>query len=142
MPYFKQDTLEACEKLGGLDSKEYLEALEASHNGSKKILDEVLRENRLDALSGITMGPSCSIDLWYGDRWGNVFLTTPAAVSGYPHITVPAGQVYDLPVGISFYGSAYSEPTLIGIAYSFEQAARSRVKPAFKPAFEAVKSLL
>lgn len=142
MPYFKQDTLEACEKLGGLDSKEYLEALEACHNGSKKILDEVLRENRLDALSGITMGPSCSIDLWYGDRWGNVFLTTPAAVSGYPHITVPAGLVYDLPVGISFYGSAYSEPTLIGIAYSFEQAARSRVKPAFKPAFEAVKSLL
>lgn len=137
MPYFKQDTLEACEKLGGLDSKEYIEALEASHAGSKKILDEVIKTNRLDAISGITMGPSCSIDLWYGDRWGNVFLTTPAAISGYPHITVPAGTVYDLPVGISFYGSPYSEPTLIGIGYAFEQAAKARIKPVFKSVFEA-----
>jgi amidase len=132
MPYFKQETLEACEALGGLDSKEYKEALDASFTGSRKILDEVIKTNQLDAIAGITMGPSCAIDLWYGDRWGDVSLTSPAAISGYPHITVPAGLVYALPVGFSFFGPAFSEPVLLALAYAFEQASKARVAPEFR----------
>lgn len=131
MPYFKQDTLEACEALGGLDSPEYKTALESSFTGSRKVLDEVMKTNQLDAIAGLTMGPSCATDRWYGDRWGDVSLTSPAAISGYPHITVPAGEVYALPVGFSFFGRAFSEPVLLGLAYAFEQANPARKKPAF-----------
>jgi amidase len=135
MPYFKQDILESCETKGGLDSKEYIDSLEASHTGSKRILDKVIAENKLDAICGLTMGPACSIDMIYGDRWGDISLTTPAAISGYPHITVPAGQVYDLPVGLSFFGAPFTEPVLLGIAYAYEQASRKRQKPAYQKAF-------
>jgi amidase len=65
---------------------------------------------------------------------GRCFLTTPAA-SGYPHITVPCGKVYELPIGFSFFGTAYSEPELIGLAYAFEQASNNRIKPSFKKSF-------
>jgi len=134
MPYFKQEILESSNLKSGLEEKKYADALNKSHNGSKKILDSVFYENKLDAICGITMGPACSIDLIYGDRWG-YSLTMPAAASGYPHITVPGGKVYDLPVGLSFFGTAYSEPKLIGIAYAFEQASKNRVKPEFKKSF-------
>ncbi len=135
MPYFKQETLESSEKKAGLDNKEYKEALAKSHTGSKKILDDVMNQNKLDAICGLTMGPACSIDMIYGDRWGDVFLTMPAAVSGYPHLSVPCGLVYALPVGISFFGPAYSEPVLLSIAYAYEQASKNRVVPNFKKAF-------
>jgi amidase len=108
MPYFKQETLISSNEKGSLTDKKYIEALNKSH---------------------------CSIDMIYGDRWGDVFLTMPAAVSGYPHITVPCGMVYDLPVGFSFFGSAYSEPKLISIAYAYEQASKERTKPSFKKSF-------
>ena len=81
------------------------------------------------------MGPACSIDTIYGDRWGDVFLTAPAAMSGYPHISVPGGMVYDLPVGISFFSGAYKEAELISISYAFEQASKNRTVPGFKKAF-------
>jgi amidase len=132
MPYFKQNLLEACDTMGDLNSADYKKALEASHKGSQKILDEVMERNQLDALAGITMGPSCAIDPWYGDRWGDVSLTQPAATSGYPHITVPAAQVYDLPVGFSFFGKPFSEASLIGMAFAFEQATAARKKPEFR----------
>ncbi len=135
MPYFKQETLESSEKKGGLDAKEYKEALQKSHIATRQILDEVITQNKLDAICGLTMGPACSIDTIYGDRWGDVFLTMPAAVSGYPHISVPCGLVYELPVGLSFFGPAYSEAALIGIAYAYEQASKNRVAPKFKKAF-------
>ncbi len=134
MPFFKQEILESSNLKSGLDEKVYKSALEKSHNGSKNILDTVFKKNQLDAICGITMGPSCSIDLIYGDRWG-YSLTMPAAASGYPHITVPGGKVYDLPVGISFFGTSYSEPKLIGIAYAYEQASKNRDKPEFKKSF-------
>ena len=134
MPYFRQETLESSNLKLGLTDKEYTDALNKSHNGSKKILDSVFLEHKLDAICGITMGPACSIDMIYGDRWG-YSLTTPAAVSGYPHITVPAGKVYDLPVGLSFFGTSFSEPKLIGIAYAYEQASKNRSKPEFKKSF-------
>jgi amidase len=136
LPYFNQDTLEACEKTGGLDSKQYIDALAKTSMGSRDILNTVIQEHRLDAITGLTMGPACSIDRWYGDRWGDVSLSTPAAISGFPHITVPCGQVYGLPVGLSFFSGAYTEPQLIAMAYAFEQASKSRIPPAFRLNFE------
>jgi amidase len=81
------------------------------------------------------MGPACSIDNIYGDRWGEVFLTSPAAISGYPHITVPCGKVYELPVGFSFFGKPYTEGNLISIAFAYEQASKHRIKPGFNKSF-------
>ena len=135
MPTFKQETFEKCEAKGDLNSKEYLQALEKSHNGSKTIIDTVMQQNKLDAIAGLTMGPACSIDTIYGDRWGDVFFTAPAATSGYPHITVPCGKVYDLPVGLSFISGAYKEGELIRIAFAYEQATKNRIAPTFKKAF-------
>jgi amidase len=135
MPYFKQETLQSSEAKGSLESAGYKAALKKSHEGSKLIIDKVMQENKLDAICGLTMGPACSIDNIYGDRWGDVFLTQPAAASGYPHITVPAGMVYELPVGLSFFGKAFSEPVLLGFAYAFEQASNNRKPPVFKKAF-------
>lgn len=137
MPTFKQETMVASAEKEGLESKAYKEAYAKSHLSSKKLIDEVLQQNKLDALIGLTMGPSCSIDTIYGDRWGNVFLTGPAAMSGYPHISVPCGLVYDLPVGLSFFSTAYQEGALISMAYAYEQATKHRVKPSFKKAFLA-----
>ena len=135
MPYFKQEILEGSEKKVGLDGKEYKDALHKSHIESKKMLDGLFTQNKLDAICGLTMGPACSIDVVYGDRWGDVSLTLPAAVTGYPHISVPCGQVYELPVGLSFFGPAYSEGVLISLAYAYEQVSKSRTPPKFKKAF-------
>lgn len=137
MPTFKQETLVASAAQEGIDSKAYKTAWAKSHTGSKKMIDDVLQQNKLDALIGLTMGPSCSIDTIYGDRWGNVFLTGPAAMSGYPHISVPCGMAYELPVGLSFFSTAYKEAELISLAYAYEQATKHRTKPAFKKAFLA-----
>lgn len=135
MPYFKQELLEASEKTKGLDDKEYKEALIKGRDAARKIIDDLLTSNKLDAIAGITMGPSCSIDVMYGDRWGDDFLTQPAAMAGYPHISVPGGWVYDLPVGFSFFGGAYKEGELIAMAYGYEQATKNRKAPGFKKAF-------
>ena len=137
MPYFKQETLESSDKKAGLDSKEYKDAYHKSHIESRQIIDDVIKQNKLDAITGLTMGPACSIDVVYGDRWGDVSLTQPAAITGYPHITVPCGMVYELPVGLSFFGPAYSEDVLIGIAYAYEQASKVRVVPKYKKSFLA-----
>ncbi len=135
MPYFKQEILESSEEKQGLVTPAYQEALTKNHEGTKKLLDEVIQKNKLDAICGLTMGPACSIDTIYGDRWGSVFLTQPAAASGYPHITVPAGMVYELPVGFSFFGSPYSEAALLGFAFAFEQSTKGRKLPGFKQSF-------
>lgn len=134
MPYFKQETLESSYAKKGLDDRIYVDSLAKSFTGSKNILNSVFKENKLDAICGITMGPACSIDMIYGDRWG-YSLTTPAAASGYPHITVPCGMVYDLPVGLSFFSTPYMEGKLIGLGFAYEQASKKRVKPALKPSF-------
>jgi amidase len=131
MPFFKQEQLEACEAKGGLDGKEYTDALKRGRDGSRRILDEVMQKQNLDALCGLTMPPACSIDLLYGDRYSNDFLTQPAAMSGYPHISVPCGQMYGLPVGLSLFGGAYTEQALIKMAYAYEDATLARKKPEF-----------
>jgi amidase len=135
MPYFKQETLESSNTKKGLDDKKYTDALNVSFEGSKGILNTVFEDNKLDAICGITMGPACSIDMIYGDRWGGYSLTSPAAASGYPHITVPNGMVYDLPVGLSFFGTPYTEGELIGLGYAYEQASKKRLKPELKASF-------
>jgi len=135
MPYFKQETLLSSQAKAGLESAEYKTALKKSNEGCRNIINNLLQKNKLDMICGLTMGPACSIDNIYGDRWGEVFLTQPAAASGYPHITVPAGMVYELPIGLSFFGAAYSEASLLAVAFAFEQAANNRKKPGFKNAF-------
>jgi amidase len=94
-------------------------------------LTGMLDRHRLDALVAPTQGPPSLIDLVNGDPSGAGSSTTPAAVAGYPSITVPAGYVFGLPVGVSFFGKAWSEPTLIRIAYAFEQASKHRRPPTF-----------
>ncbi len=131
MPLFKQDQLENCEAKGDLNSKDYLEALTKGRDGSRKILNSLMEKHGLDAFAGITMGPGCSIDMLYGDRYSSDFLTAPAAMSGYPHITVPAGKMFGLPVGFSLFGAAYSEAKLLNMAYAYEQATKNRVSPSF-----------
>lgn len=135
MPFFKQELLEQCDNTKGLDDPDYRSALEKSHTGSKKILQDLMKSHNLDAITGVTMGPSCAIDMIYGDRWGDVFLTQPAAISGFPHITVPAGQVYGLPVGISFFAGPFMEKEILGMAYAYEQATMHRQVPKFSTSF-------
>jgi amidase len=128
MPYFKQETLERSDARGGLDTPEYTDALKKLLT-SRTIIDDLLRANQLDAIISVTSGPACCIDLVAGDyRTGGGF-SGPAAMAGYPHITVPMGLVLGLPVGLSFVGTAYSEAALIRMAYAYEQASKKRVAP-------------
>ena len=131
MPFFKQEILIESESKGGLDSKEYLDSLEKTTGFRKTILDIMAAEN-LDALSGITNGPACCIDLVNGDYDNGPSLSTPAAITGFPHITVPMGQLHGLPIGVSFYGRPYTEASLISFAYAYEQASLKRIKPVYR----------
>ena len=130
MPYFKQETLIAADAKGDLSTKEYKDAL-AKTLSSRKILSSLISKNKLDALCGVTNGLACCIDLINGDYDTGFSLSTPAAISGFPHITVPMGLIHGLPIGISFFNTAYTEPQLISIAYSYEQASKKRVVPEF-----------
>ena len=121
----------SCEAKGNLESKEYTDALTKSL-GSRTIITNLLKEQHLDALCGVTNGLACCIDLINGDYDTGFSFSTPAAMAGFPHITVPMGFVHELPVGISFFGEAYSEPALVGIAYAYEQASKKRKQPVFK----------
>ena len=131
MPFFAQEHFLRAEAKGGLDSKEYLDALANNQLYSRaEGIDKVLIQHHLDAIVAPSGGPAWLTDFIKGDASGGGF-NGPAAVAGYPHITVPAGNVYGLPVGISFVGTAWSEPTLIRIAYAFEQATRHRRAPTY-----------
>ncbi len=130
MPYFKQETLESSDAKGGLDSKEYKEAL-AKVLGTRKFIDDLMKQNNLDAISGISLGPARPIDLVNGDSGTGYYFCPPAAMAGYPHITVPMGFVQMLPIGISFMSGAYKEGDMISLAYAYEQASKKRMKPRF-----------
>jgi amidase len=119
------------EARGGLDSAVYREALAKGRRLTRdEGIDKALAEHRLDALVAPTGGPAWLIDLVNGDSHAGGF-TSPAAVAGYPHITLPMGAVSGLPVGLSFVGGAWSEPTLLRLAYAFEQATHHRRAPTF-----------
>ena len=131
MPYFNQETFLLAVKKGGLDSQEYIDALATNLRLSRaEGIDQIMKQHKLDALVAPSGGPAWLTDFIKGDNSGGGF-SSAAAVAGYPHITVPAGAVYGLPVGISFVGAAWSEPTLIKLAYSYEQASRQRRAPTF-----------
>ncbi|TAM83864.1 MAG: amidase [Acidobacteria bacterium] len=133
MPYFGQDIFIKAEAKGPLSSPKYQQALEKCRTLSReKGIDATMRKYKLDALVAPTAAPAFTTDLVNGDH-DTGGSSGPAAIAGYPHVTVPAGYVFGLPVGISFFGRAWSEPTLIKLAYSFEQATKVRNPPKFLP---------
>ena len=136
MPYFQQELMERAEKKGPLTEKAYLDARANCVRLSRaEGIDAVLAQHKVDAIVAPTCTPAILTDFVLGDTGGQS-CTTPAAVAGYPHITVPAGFVRGLPVGLSFFGTANSEPVLLKLAYSFEQATKVRRPPKFRPTAE------
>jgi amidase len=131
MPYFGQELLIQAEALGDLDSEVYVKALAACRKGSRdEGIDRAIREHKLDAIVAPTGGTAWLTDFINGDSSGDGF-STPAAVAGYPHLTVPAGLVRGLPVGLSFVGPAWSEARLLALGYAFEQATQWREEPQY-----------
>jgi amidase len=133
MPYFGQELFLRAQEKGPLTTPAYREALEKNRRLSRaEGIDAVMNEHRLDALIAPTGGPAWMTDLVNGDHFSGGS-STPAAVAGYPNINVPMGDIYGLPVGLSFMGRAWSEPALLKIAFAFEQATRARRPPRFRP---------
>jgi amidase len=133
MPYFKQEIFEQAAKKGNLQTRAYRLALQKSKSLTQtQGIDQAMIKDKLDAIVAPSNAPVWTIDLINGDCGGNYISSSSlAAVAGYPNITVPAGFLKELPIGISFFGRAFSEPALIKIAYAFEQATRARRVPKF-----------
>jgi amidase len=132
MPWFGQELFEKSQARGALTDKTYTAALTRSKKLAGPLgIDAALKKHKLDALVAPSGGPAVMTDWVNGDPSGGGGSTTPAAVAGYPDITVPAGFVHGLPVGLSFFAGAWSEPKLIGLAYAFEQATHARKPPRF-----------
>jgi amidase len=132
MPYFGQELFLEAEKRGPLTDAKYRAARAKCVRMSRaEGIDAVMSKHKLDALIAPTQGPVWLIDLVNGDGGGGGSFTQPAAVAGYPHITVPMGFVQGLPVGLSFVGRAWSEPTLLKLAFAYEQATKARRAPTF-----------
>jgi len=136
MPYFGQDLFTKAEGKGPLTDKKYLAALAKNHRLTRtQGIDLVMNQHRLDALVAPTGGPSWTTDWANGDHFTGGY-SSASAVAGYPHITVPAGFVLSLPVGISFFGRAHSDAQLIKYAFAFEQATKARRPPQFLAAVQ------
>jgi len=132
LDYFNQKYLEMAQAKGDLNSVEYKKALSAMQKGIRENgIDKVMNENKLDCIIAPTGAPAWLTDVVNGDSF-HVGSSSPAAMAGYPNISVPMGNIDGLPVGISFFGRAWSEPLLLEIAYSYEQATHHRIVPAFK----------
>ncbi len=134
MPYFEQEIFKMAEEKGALTDQDYSEALaKAKRLTQREGLDTVIEKHQLDAIVAPSDAPAWKIDLVNGDHYimGGKASYSPAAVAGYPNITVPSGYVHDLPIGISFMGRPYSEPRLIGLAYAYEQLTKHRKEPDF-----------
>ncbi|HEX9172682.1 MAG TPA: amidase, partial [Telluria sp.] len=131
MPHFEQEHLVSAQGKAGLEAKEYTDALANNLRYAREEgIDQVMKAHKLDALVAPTGGPAWLTDYINGDHYGGSF-STPAAVAGYPHITVPAGYMHGLPIGLSFVGGAWSEAALIRMAYAYEQATLHRRAPRF-----------
>ena len=134
MPYFGQEIFTQAQAKGPLTDQDYLRALDKNHLLARtQGIDVALAEHQLDALIAPTGGPPSLIDLVNGDPGGGGSFSSPAAVAGYPHVTVPMGYVAGLPVGLSFVGRPWSEAALIKFAFAFEQATKARRSPRFLP---------
>lgn len=137
MPFFGQDIFVHSEAKGPLSEKEYVDALAKNRLLARaEGIDAVMDKHKLDALVAPTGSPAWPTDLVNGDHSGGGS-SNAAAVAGYPNINVPAGNLWGLPVGLSFFGRAWSEPTLIRLAYAFEQATKARITPKFLPTVKA-----
>jgi len=133
MPYFGQELFLKSQAKGPLTEKEYVDAIAKNVQLARtEGIDALMDKNQLDAIVAPTGGPAWMTDLITGDHFTGGS-SNAAAVAGYPNINVTAGYIFGLPVGISFFGRAWSEPTLIKLAYSFEQATRARKAPRFLP---------
>ena len=132
LKYFNQAYLKMAQEKSGLDSEEYLNALSGLKKMSQKLgIDRIMNEYNLDAIIAATGSPAWTTDLINGDNY-HISSSSPAAWAGYPNISVPMGNIHGLPVGLSFFGRAWSEPTLIEICYGFEQATKSRTIPTYR----------
>jgi amidase len=131
MPYFRQERMLLANEKGPLSDALYQDALLKSRTlAGKEGIDLTLAEEQLDVIMAPSGGPAWKTDLVNGDHhYGSS--SSPAAVAGYPNITVPAGFIHGLPVGISFFAGAYQEPVLLKVAYAFEQASQVRKSPQF-----------
>lgn len=133
MPYFGQELFIQSEAKGPLTSRAYLAALRKNHRLSRSLgIDAVMIKHRLDAMIAPTGGPPWPTDLLNGDHFSGGF-SSAAAVAGYPHVTVPAGYVFGLPVGLSFFGRAHADARLLNFAHAYEQATKHRRAPKFLP---------
>jgi len=133
MPWFGQEIMIQAQAKGPLTEKKYLDELAQDQKMSRTDgIDATMDKNNLDAIIAPTGGPAWVTDLVNGDHFSGAS-STPAAVAGYPNINVPAGFSHELPIGISFFGRAWTEPTLIKLAYAFEQATKVRRPPKFIP---------
>ena len=137
MPYFGQEIFIKAEAKGSLESREYrLALLQSKVLTQEQGIDAVMDKDKLDAVFAPSNSPTWLIDLVSGDCGSSyVGSSSLAAISGYPNITVPAGFLSELPIGVSFFGRAFSEPTLIRIAYAFEQVTKARKAPKFLPTY-------
>jgi amidase len=134
MPYFGQEIFLMAQKKGGLDSKEYVEALAKGLKASREEgIDKAIAKDRLDAILAPTGGPAWLIDLVNGDSFSGVSSSQPPAVAGYPAITVPAGFISGLPIGMTLMGPPWSDGLLIKYGYAFEQATKHRKAPTLAP---------
>jgi len=133
MPYFGQEILEMAQKKGDLESEDYKKALNLCKTSTGvNGIDRLMKEHNLDALIAPTTNPGCPIDLLLGDHYTGSS-TSSAAIAGYPSITIPMGYINEMPVGISIFGAAFSEPILLKIAYNFEHVSNIRISPKFLP---------
>jgi amidase len=133
MLYFGQDIFVRAQTRGPLTDRVYIEALEKNHRLARtEGIDALMDQHKLDAIVAPTGGPAWTTDLVNGDHFAGGS-SNAAAVAGYPNINIPAGYLFGLPVGISFFGRAWSEPTLIKVAYAFEVATQARKAPQFLP---------
>ena len=130
MPFFKQETLESSNAKADLTSKEYTDAL-AKTRSSRQLIDKLMATNKLDAICGTSIGFAGCIDLINGDYDTGFYFCPPAAMAGYPHITIPMGTVHGLPVGFSLMARAYQEGELLTLGYAYEQASKKRIRPTF-----------
>lgn len=131
MPFFGQEHFLKAQAKGPLTDEAYRRCLALNHRLTREQgIDALLKEHDLSALVAPSNGPAWTIDLLNGDRYLGSS-SSPAAVAGYPNISVPAGYAHGLPIGISFFSAAYQEPTLIKLAYAFEQASKVRKPPQF-----------
>jgi amidase len=134
MPFFGQERMHSSQSRGPLTDEAYLSAARTIQKGTRQDgIDALIAKDHLDALVAPTCGPAWVTDHVVGDRFDGGMSAGPPAIAGYPDIGVPMGFLAGLPVGISFFAGAWTEPTLIRLAYAFEQATNHRRPPTFKP---------